>query len=924
MAAAALALLATSLRARPPTLDECSLRVQREPDRLESYMCYWFAARGGDPQGALRSLESLLSLDPSNHRARLYLAAIHGDLGHDVAKGLYRDAAEGFAEIGEPTGEVYARLSLVYLLSRADRTDEADRELERASRAADASGDAILTARVRLFQASSATRRGLHGEALALLHRAEEVAFPDGPVDLRAGILTRLGEAYRDLGLLERARETYAREADLMKRAGDAHVELVARLNHASVSGDLLEDERVSRTELLETLSGIAAAARSVANPTAEAWAHLLLARFEPSGEAIAHAERALRIYRSIDHEQGVAKAARELAVQIWVREPVRRPEAMRLLDDAIDRARRAGAVEELARGWMRKASLLQGSGSRNECAEASLEALEAIEKIRGLQPGGTMGAQIFEQWTSEYYRFSGALLAGLPSSPDPDADLEEAYRTIERMRNRVLLDAIDKDAPEILRRDEISEEIARIQTRLADPGRSGARRSEDLRALERLETEESLLRHSATRSGGAVGSATTPEISTLAEVRRHLAPDQAILSFQVAPERSSGFERLFRGGGWVLAVTREGARAFPIPDRRELRDRVGTYVGLVRRRDGSDVEAGRWLHDDVLAGPLEWMGNTVRRLVLVPDDCLHAVPFAALRPGAGAPPLGETHVLSRAPSITRWLQWTESRSADPDAWPRAVLALVGPDLGGTGPSGGTRTASLWLEGLRLGPLPRAAREARTLVRTLRREGAILEGPDANERRLKETDLSRVGILHFAAHAVIDDDHPDRSAIVLASGGQGEDGFLQVREIAELELRDAVVLVSACRSASGKALRGGTMLGIGQGFLRAGARAVVGNLWPLRDDDAERFVRDLGSSLARGRSVANALTETRARRIAAGDPAAAWAGMVVLGDGDFVPNPGGSRSTRALLVTAALGALLLVGLGSWALRLSHP
>jgi hypothetical protein len=68
---------------------------------------------------------------------------------------------------------------------------------------------------------------------------------------------------------------------------------------------------------------------------------------------------------------------------------------------------------------------------------------------------------------------------------------------------------------------------------------------------------------------------------------------------------------------------------------------------------------------------------------------------------------------------------------------------------------------------------------------------------------------------------------------------------------------------------------------------------VVGSLWPVRDDEAERVFRSFYRGLARGESVASALASARRDAIAAGLPAAAWAGVVVLGDGDAVPVPGG-------------------------------
>jgi CHAT domain-containing protein len=150
--------------------------------------------------------------------------------------------------------------------------------------------------------------------------------------------------------------------------------------------------------------------------------------------------------------------------------------------------------------------------------------------------------------------------------------------------------------------------------------------------------------------------------------------------------------------------------------------------------------------------------------------------------------------------------------------------------------------------------------------------------------------------------------------VVLARGGE-EDGFLQIREIVNLDLDGRIVILSACRSASGALVRGEGTLGLARGFFRAGARAVIGNLWPLRDDDAEKLVRELSHSLARGHSLAGALAEARSARIEAGAPTDAWAGLILLGDGDFAPHPEGRSRLEALAVPGLLAfgtAILLL------------
>jgi CHAT domain-containing protein len=174
-------------------------------------------------------------------------------------------------------------------------------------------------------------------------------------------------------------------------------------------------------------------------------------------------------------------------------------------------------------------------------------------------------------------------------------------------------------------------------------------------------------------------------------------------------------------------------------------------------------------------------------------------------------------------------------------------------------------------------------------------------------------------VIHFAAHAVTDDTRPERSAIVLAPGDGDEDGLLQIREIVELDLKGPLVILSACRSASGSVLAGEGVMGLARAFLQAGARVVVGSLWPLRDDDAGALGELLASNLARGASVSDALASARRTRSRTGAPIAAWAGVIAIGDGDFVPFP--REATRAsqplpmaLTAVSILVAVLLLSL----------
>jgi CHAT domain len=87
------------------------------------------------------------------------------------------------------------------------------------------------------------------------------------------------------------------------------------------------------------------------------------------------------------------------------------------------------------------------------------------------------------------------------------------------------------------------------------------------------------------------------------------------------------------------------------------------------------------------------------------------------------------------------------------------------------------------------------------------------------------------------------------------------------------------------------------VMSLARAFFQAGARTVVASLWRLRDDEAADFFDRFYRHLGRGASVAAALQGAQVELIDKGAPAASWAGLVVLGDGDVVPLPGGRKGS---------------------------
>ncbi len=405
--------------------------------------------------------------------------------------------------------------------------------------------------------------------------------------------------------------------------------------------------------------------------------------------------------------------------------------------------------------------------------------------------------------------------------------------------------------------------------------------------------------------------------------MRNGLDSDEALLSFQIAPWKD--FTGDFGGGSWLLVATRGATRVYRLMDRVELRPAVALFTGLFEGRAGTEAASCAGLYKALLAPALSDLPPGIRRLIVIPDDALHKLPFGALRESAAARPLALRYQISMVPSATLWLRWKGHR---PGPAPVPVLAFADPPLPGNGGEESPpvpapeRAVAIFTSGIRLGPLPYAREESRSVVRDLGGDSVRRLGEEASEAFLKSHSLKTYGILHFATHAVTDEGNPDRSGVLLAPGDDHQDGLLQIREIVDLDLDGRVVVLSACSSNTGALLRGEGVMSLARAFFQAGAHSVVASLWRLRDDEAANFFDRFYRHLGRGLSLSAALQAAQRDLIAEDAPAAAWAGLVVLGDGDMVPLPGGRKGMGMPAWAWALGGIgLLFGLATvWKLR----
>jgi len=317
-----------------------------------------------------------------------------------------------------------------------------------------------------------------------------------------------------------------------------------------------------------------------------------------------------------------------------------------------------------------------------------------------------------------------------------------------------------------------------------------------------------------------------------------------------------------------AFVIDREELHAVPLPFDRASLDRTIAWATSFRARSSRgmtpDITAGTAGSAEeafaLLIAPLRpYLRNA--RLLIVPHGELHYVPFAALRDAKSGRHLIDDHTLTGLPSAStlRFLRAKETPMLG------RALVLGNPEAG-------------------LAQLPGGAREANAVARAFGTTAHL--GAGATEELVHRLH-GDVDLLHIAAHGLYDPEQPLLSRVMLAPDAT-HDGKLEVQEILSgVDLTGVnLVVLSACRTASGKRGGGDDVVGLTRAMLYAGSPAVISTLWDIDDDAAALLMEHLYGRLRAGAPAADALRDAQlalARSEAYADPVH-WAAFTLTGD----------------------------------------
>jgi CHAT domain-containing protein len=739
--------------------------------------------------------------------------------------------------------------------------------------------------------------------------KAKQGRLAEAEVDIRAVLLSRLKEQGKYNPATTRFVMGLAGILIEQGRYGDGEKLIRAALDIQRTVG--IGDDSQYSAQILSQLGAVLTFQNKV-REAAQTYAELdkAIAKWEPRRKETLElsGSRIFALYASGQVEAGLA-AAQELVKR----------EVSRVGERHFDAAAARGT---LARGL----ALAGRDGDAVREFKAAIPILMAAQRENADDDDETVSAARSQRLQAIVEAYIGLLAK---SGEGGQASLE-AFALADAIRGRSVQKALsassartvvkDPALAELVRKEQdfgkqINGQLGSLNNALASNARDENVVSATKASIDKLRADRFKVREDIAKRFPSYAELIDPKPPTVDQVREALHPGEAMLSFYFG-----------RSGSFVWAVPKNGAVAFAAIGAtssdiesmvRSLREALDPNAPMIADIPPFDVALGYELYS-LLLKPVEAGWKQAKSLIVATNGALGLLPLSLL-PTAPAQVESNEDVLFASYRKVPWLARTHAvtmvpssaalrtlRNLPPGKPQRSELIAFGDPYFSTeqqdeaarqtkvaDASSGTpaplatrgiplqRRSSPKLDGvdsaeLALLPrLPDTAEELKSIALALQADPSkVLNlGKEANESKVKTTDLSGFKVLAFATHGLVPGELNGLTQPALAlsapavSGAEG-DGLLTMEEILALKLDADWVVLSACNTGSGAGAGAEAASGLGRAFFYAGTRALLVTNWSVHSQSARELVTDLfkrqaaDRTLSRGEALRQAMMAT--------------------------------------------------------------
>jgi len=527
--------------------------------------------------------------------------------------------------------------------------------------------------------------------------------------------------------------------------------------------------------------------------------------------------------------------------------------------------------------------------GDLDKAANYLKQSIDATEQVRRIPTSRDLAVAFSASVQERYETYIECLMRRHGQKPNESLDVR-AFEMSELARGRSLAELLRATQtsllggvdPALAEEERTIRQSLRVKEddRVALLGTAYKKRELDAlnSELARLESNYQRVQQHIRNVYPAYGEIVEPSASSLQQIREAVLTDDQtlLLEFSLGQRRS-----------YLWAVSRTGFSSFELPARDEIEKsamRVYALLTATQPNPGETFaqhQARQRQADELLPSEMTKLSNLVlapvsnmlgtKRLIIVADGALQYIPFQALTldtqmadsdPNSLRPLILDHEIINQPSASVLALVKREAAAHPRSSQSVAIIAdpvfeTSDPRVKNGPPSSPPVKSSNVLAAIfrnrgtmtdsRYPRLLGSREEAQAIMQTVPSYTSLSALDfDANRSLASSASLAQYRIVHFATHAVLDDNHPEFSRIVLSlvdAEGKPQDGLLRMSDIYALKMPIDLVVLSGCQTGLGKNARGEGLIGLTRGFMYAGASSIAASLWKVDDEATAELMK---------------------------------------------------------------------------------